>query len=262
MFCSKCGTETPDDSQFCRKCGQSLTGGPSTGSTRRTSANENPYAFPLVLAVGGVIVLLVAVWLVNDLKPKRTAPPGNAASATEPSTSATPGVPLLLSPQDIYKNESAGMILIETYDDEGRKRTQGSGFIVASDGTSITNYHVIRGASRATVKFADGTVGSVEGAEAYDQNRDVAVIQVTPAPRTVLEIGDSDKLQVGDSVVAIGSPLGLQNTVSVGIVSALRNGVIQMSDPISPGSSGGAVFDAHGKVVAVAVAQMVSGTES
>ena len=54
------------------------------------------------------------------------------------------------------------------------------------------------------------------------------------------------------SVVAIGSPLGLQNTVSVGIVSALRNGVIQMSDPISPGSSGGAVFDAHGKVVAVA----------
>jgi hypothetical protein len=165
----------------------------------------------------------------------------------------------LLSPKEIYQSESAGMILLETYDDEGRQRGLGSGFVVSSDGTAITNYHVIRGASRATVKFGDGTVGSVNGVASYDKNRDLAVIQVTPPPTTVLEIGDSDGVQVGDKVVAIGSPLGLQNTMSVGIVSALRNGVIQMSDPISPGSSGGAVFDVHGKVVAVAVAQMVAG---
>jgi Trypsin-like peptidase domain len=151
------------------------------------------------------------------------------------------------------------MILLETYDDEGRKRGLGSGFVVSSDGTAITNYHVVRGAYRATVKFSDGTVGSVSGVASYDQNRDLAVIRVTPSPKTVLDIGDSDKVQVGDKVVAIGSPLGLQNTMSVGIVSGLRNGLIQMSDPISPGSSGGAVFDEHGKVVAVAVSQMIAG---
>jgi|HubBroStandDraft_6_1064221.scaffolds.fasta_scaffold00030_20 hypothetical protein len=151
------------------------------------------------------------------------------------------------------------MILIETYDDEGRKRELGSGFVVASDGTAITNYHVIRGAYRATVKFSDGTVGSVEGVEVYDQNRDLSVIQVTPAPTTVLEIGDSDKMQVGDKVVAIGSPLGLQNTMSEGIVSALRNGIIQISAPISHGSSGGAVLDEHGKVIGVSSAGKTQG---
>jgi hypothetical protein len=151
------------------------------------------------------------------------------------------------------------MVLIETYDDEGRKRALGSGFVVSTYGTAITNYHVIRGAYRATVKFADGTMGSVDGVDSYDQDRDLAMIQLTPSPKTVLQFGDSDKLQVGDRVVAIGSPLGLQNTMSVGIVSGLRNGVIQISDPISPGSSGGAVFDRNGKVVAVAVAQMVGG---
>ncbi len=64
-------------------------------------------------------------------------------------------------------------------------------------------------------------------------------------------------MQVGDKIVAVGSPLGFQNTMSEGIVSALRNGVLQISAPISPGSSGGAVFDEHGKVIGVSAAQMV-----
>jgi len=220
-----------------------------------------------------VIVLLVAVWAISSLRQKKPnssesvgsvqpsamSNASSLANTTEQSAPPAASLPRLLSPQEIYQRESAGMILIETYDDEGRKRGLGSGFVVSPDGAAITNYHVIRGASRATVKFGDGTVGSVNGVGSYDQERDLAVIQVTPSPKTFLEIGDSDKVQIGDKVVAIGSPLGLQNTMSVGIVSGLRNGVIQMSDPISPGSSGGAVFDEHGKVVAVAVAQMVAG---
>ena len=286
MFCPKCGIELPDDSQFCRKCGHSLT----VSVTPTVSTPKPPLRSPLLLAVvGGVIVLVIAGWFVSDLRQKKvasnapaesvqssTTPLGNTVNTTEqtasttPSvppliarppeqTASTPSVPRLLSPQEIYQSESAGMILIETYDDEGRKRGLGSGFVVSSDGTAITNYHVIRGASRATVKFGDGTVGSVNGVASYDKNRDLAVIQVTPPPTTVLEIGDSDRVQVGDKVVAIGSPLGLQNTMSVGIVSALRSGVIQMSDPISPGSSGGAVFDEHGKVVGVAAAYVAAG---
>lgn len=268
MFCPKCGTEHPDDSQFCRKCGQSLAGIVST-STGTAVAKANPRAV-LVAVVGGVIVLiLVAVWVINNFQQKKTTAnvpvqsvQSNAAPVVD-TANPTPAAPVLnprvLSPEEIYKTENAGMILIETYDDEGRKRGLGSGFVVASDGTAITNYHVIRGASRAIVKFSDGTVGSVGGVEAYDQSRDLSVIQVTPAPTTVLQIGDSDKMQVGDKVVAVGSPLGLQNTVSEGIVSALRNGVLQISAPISPGSSGGAVFDEYGKVIGVSAAQMVTG---
>lgn len=277
MFCTKCGTELPDDSQFCRKCGQSLAvgvGPAGPAATLTLAKPKPPYASPRFLAAGGgVIILLVAVWGINGLRQKKTTSSGSvesiqssatsnagsSANNSEESTPPAPSVPRLLSPQEIYQSESAGMILIETYDDEGRKRELGSGFVVSSDGTAITNYHVIRGASRATVKFGDGTVGSVNGVASYDKNRDLAVIQVTPPPTTVLEIGDSDRVQVGDKVVAIGSPLGLQNTMSVGIVSALRSGVIQMSDPISPGSSGGAVFDEHGKVVGVAAAYVAGG---
>jgi S1-C subfamily serine protease len=193
--------------------------------------------------IGAALVLFLAGWFINSERQKRTSP-----SAPRP-----------LSPQEIYRNETGGMALIETYDNQGRKRELGSGFVVSSDGTAVTNYHVIRGAYRATVKFGDGTVGSVEGVYAYDQDRDVAVIRLAPPPKTVLEIGDSDKVQVGERVVAIGSPLGLQNTMSVGIVSAIRNGVIQMSNPISPGSSGGAVLNQYGKVVGVSVASIALG---
>jgi S1-C subfamily serine protease len=261
VFCPKCGTEHPDDSQFCRKCGRSLTATvPSTPPARSR-------AIPMALAVG-VVLLIVVAWVINNSRQKNIS---RAVSAESIQSSATPVVdtatttpasaasPASLSPEEIYKAESAGMILIEIYDDQGRKRAFGSGFVVASDGTTITNYHVIRGASRATVKFADGTVGSIEGVESYDQNRDLAVVQVMPAPKAFLEIGDSDRMRVGDKVVAVGSPLGLQNTMSEGIVSGLRNGVIQISAPISPGSSGGAVFDEHGKVIGVSSAQMVAG---
>lgn len=284
MFCPKCGIELPDDSQFCRKCGQSLT------VTATHAVTKPPYSSPLLLAVLGVLVVLfVAGWFVNDLRSKKTVsnipaesvqstatPLNNAANTTEqpastnPSISPliarppdkaapTPTVPRVLSFQEIYQRESAGIFLIETFDDEGRKRGTGSGFAVSSDGSAITNYHVIRGASRATVKFGDGTVGSVDGVGSYDKQRDVAVIRLMPPPETVLEIGDSDNVQVGDKVVAIGSPLGLENTMSVGIVSALRNGMIQMSDPISPGSSGGAVLNEQGKVIAISSSQITAG---
>lgn len=268
MFCPKCGTETPDDSQFCRKCGQSLAGAVSTSTGIAVPKPKNRAI--LVALVSGIIVLFVVAALVINNSQLKKATPGVSTqptqsistpvvdTATPVSASPDPSAASLL-PEEIYKAESPGMILIETYDDEGRKRGLGSGFVVAPDGTAITNYHVIRGASRATVKFADGTVGSVSGVESYVPGRDLAVIQVTPAPNTVLEVGDSDKLQVGDKIVAVGSPLGLQNTMSEGIVSALRNGVIQISAPISPGSSGGAVFDEHGKVIGVSAAQMVAG---
>jgi hypothetical protein len=278
VFCPKCGTELPDDSQFCRKCGHGLGTVPALPPAAASAKRKTRLArWPFILLAALPVFWVLFALMHRPSTPSAASAPPNALAAratdqlkkdldaysktsggTADSTNTSPP-PRLLSPQEIYEGNSPGTVLIETFDDEGRKRGLGSGFVVSFDGTAVTNYHVIRGASRATVKFADGTVGSVDGVSSYDQNRDLAVIRLTPFAKKVLEIGDSDKVQVGDTVVALGSPLGLQNTMSVGIVSALRNGIIQMSDPISPGSSGGAVIDDHGKVVAVSVAQMVAG---
>jgi len=276
MFCPKCGTETPDESHFCRKCGL-----PLNVEVPSRIVKPNDRARRLVGVLVAVVLVTVAVFIfaskVTKLPSQGASVPANSLAAREieqgkkdqealtrlnggtVDSDNTKSAPRLLSPQEIYQSQSPGVILIQTYDDAGQAHALGSGFVVSSTGTAITNYHVIRGASRATVTFSDGTRGSVDGVSSYDPNRDLAVLRISPTPKAVLEIADSDKVQVGDKVVAIGSPLGLQNTMSVGIVSAMRNGVIQISDPISPGSSGGAVFDEHGKVVAVAVAQMTTG---
>jgi S1-C subfamily serine protease len=164
-----------------------------------------------------------------------------------------------MSAQSIFQKASPGMILIETFDDEGHKMALGSGFVVSASGTAVTNYHVIRGAARAVAKFADGTRGEANGVVAFDPDHDVAAIRLAAPPRTALRLSESDELQVGQNIVAIGSPLGFQNTVSEGIISGLRNGVIQMTDPISPGSSGGAVLDVRGRVVGISVATAVQG---
>ena len=176
MFCNKCGTELPDDSQFCRKCGQSLTVGPTAQGPMGAAPSipKPPHGSLRLLAViGGALVLFLSGWFINSQWQKKTTPNqptqssatanagGPANSPEQPAFPAT-SAPRPLSPQEIYQSESGGMALIETYDDDGRKRELGSGFVVSSDGTAITNYHVIRGAYRATVKFSDGTVGSVD----------------------------------------------------------------------------------------------------
>jgi Trypsin-like peptidase domain len=178
---------------------------------------------------------------------------------SEVATVQAPPTPAVMSTQEIFQMASGGVTLIEVFDNEGNKRGQGSGFVVSPDGMTLTNYHVIRGAARATAKFSDGTWSEVDGVASYDAAHDVAVIKLASPPKTVLRLGNSDNVKVGQKVVAIGSPLGFQNTLSEGIVSGVRNGVIQMSDPISPGSSGGAVFDSYGRVIGISVATVTMG---
>src|SRR5208283_657796 len=98
----------------------------------------------------------------------------------------------------------------------------GSGFLVSSDGAIATNYHVIASGNVAVVKFADGTVLPVDGVLATDKVRDVAIIKVHGKTFQTLALGNSDQMQVGEEVVAIGNPLGLELTVSNGILSGIR----------------------------------------
>ena len=99
----------------------------------------------------------------------------------------------------------------------------GSGFLVSADGEIVTNYHVIKDAHSAIVKLSNGAFFRVNGVLASDADKDLAIIKVDGKNLPFLTLGEIDKLHVGDHVVAIGSPLGFEGTVSDGIVSALRD---------------------------------------
>jgi Trypsin-like peptidase domain len=134
---------------------------------------------------------------------------------------------------------------------------QGTGFLVSADGVIVTNYHVIETGNVAIVKFPDGTVLPIDGVLAADKVRDLAVIKIHGKTFRTLTLGNSDHVQVGEEVVAIGNPLSLESTVSNGIVSGMRTSkeqggkFLQTTAPISPGSSGGPLFNMRGEVVGI-----------
>lgn len=139
--------------------------------------------------------------------------------------------------------------------DNDKPLALGTGFLVNSDGVIVTNYHVIKTGSVAVVKFPDGTVLPVDGVLAADKVRDLAVIKIHGKSFRTLALGNSDRVQIGEEVVAIGNPLGLELTVSNGILSAVRTskrgGLLQITAPISHGSSGGPLFNMNGEVVGI-----------
>jgi S1-C subfamily serine protease len=146
---------------------------------------------------------------------------------------------------------------------------QGSGFLIDDQGTSVSNVHVIGSGDRAEVELEDGRKFAVTEVRAYDMAQDVAIFKIgnaTPGAAAgalpTVPLGSSDNLNLGDKVVVIGSPEGLSNTVTEGILSAKRGGdqpALQVSAAISPGSSGGAVFDGSGRVVGVVQSQWEEG---
>ncbi len=137
-------------------------------------------------------------------------------------------------------------------------RGEGSGFIVSADGIILTNAHVVDGAQKVTVKLTDRREfeASVIGADAKS---DVAVLKIDARDLPVTRLGDPRTLQVGEWVVAIGSPFGLENTVTAGIVSAKGRSLpddtyvpfIQTDVAVNPGNSGGPLFNMRGEVVGI-----------
>lgn len=148
----------------------------------------------------------------------------------------------------------------------------GSGFIITSDGYILTNYHVVEDGSSITVSMYDGTTypASLVG---YDESNDLAVLKVDAENLTPVVLGDSDKLNVGDSVLAIGNPLGeLTFSLTAGLVSAkdrevtMSNSVtmdlLQTDCAINSGNSGGALFNLYGEVVGITNAKYSSSSSS
>ena len=159
------------------------------------------------------------------------------------------------SVSDVVKTAINSVVVVIVNDASGEPWKLGSGF-VASDGEIVTNHHVIAGAGSAVVKLTNGTVLMVEGVVADDANQDIAIIKVSGRTPPALPLANSNTLSIGDHVVAIGSPSGLENTVSDGIISGFRTDPegsqwLQTTTPISHGSSGGPLLTMNGKVVGI-----------
>lgn len=157
-----------------------------------------------------------------------------------------------------FEKLMAACVYIEVETRNGLK--SGSGFYIDKHGTIVTNYHVIDKAQKIRISNSKGEIYTGEVIiKGYDKATDLAVLSVRQKNEVFLPLGDSSKIKIGQPVYAIGSPLGLANTVSEGIISGIRENGIQITAPISPGSSGGALINQNGEVIGVTYAVMQGG---
>src|SRR5258705_3888451 len=165
---------------------------------------------------------------------------------------------------DLVRRIKPSAVAIETFDSRGEKLSRGSGFFIAVDRV-VTNRHVIDNAFRAEVHSYNGSVYPVRGVIAVDAEGDLALLRVEAPPNQVRPLLlDKTSPQEGESVVVIGNPFGLEGSVTNGIVSAVRDiptfgRIIQITAPISSGSSGSPVVNMHGQVIGIATLQITGG---
>ncbi len=162
---------------------------------------------------------------------------------------------LPMTPAQIARLALPAVVQVVTYDAARKSLRRGSGFIVTPEGLVVTSHHVLRGARSAEVISSDGEVFEVVSIAAEDLRHDLAILRVAGFGLPIVPLGDVREIDLGEPVTVIGSPLGLSNTVSDGIVSAKRDmegsRILQITAPISTGSSGGPVFDSRGRVIGV-----------
>ena len=184
----------------------------------------------------------------------------------------------LMTPAEVYAvnvNSTVGITTSITTNFWGYQTTSaasGSGFIISEDGYILTNHHVIEDSTAITVSFYDGTSKSAE-LIGYDASNDIAVLKVEATDLTPVILGDSKNLNVGDTVVAIGNPLGeLTFSLTAGAISALEREVtisngttmrlMQTDCAINSGNSGGALFNLYGEVIGITNAKYSSNSSS
>lgn len=159
----------------------------------------------------------------------------------------------------IATEQGRTVVYIATQSKIGLNIGTGSGFLVSKDGLLVTNFHVTEDAHVAVVKLSNGDVYDSIGVINIDPRKDIAVLKIKAQNLPYVSLGDSDTLNVGEKVIAIGNPAGLEQTVSDGVISGIRKSeeglkIIQISAPISPGSSGGPLFNSKGKVIGITTA--------
>jgi S1-C subfamily serine protease len=227
-------------------------------------------------AVGGGLVVLIAGVILIETGAVEADNGSSSSSATlPPAVLARPASASgeSLTVNEIYKRDAPGVAYIKAdivqqtqsvfgLPQQQQSTATGSGFLIDEDGHILTNAHVVEGAKNVEVQLGNGDPQSAE-IVGTDPSTDVALLKVDNTDGvSPLPLGESEEVQVGDPVVAIGNPFGLDRTVTSGIVSALQrqiqapNGfsisdVIQTDAPINPGNSGGPLIDGDGKVIGI-----------
>jgi len=199
-----------------------------------------------------VVVLLVVIAVLATWLARTPAAPPAAAATPRPTSTAAPS----LTVPAIYQRVTPSVVLIRT----GRKL--GTGVIVADNGTILTANHVIAGGGAISVTFADGTTTTATVAGA-NPKLDIATLTPAKLPQVVVPATLGGGANVGATVVAVGNPLGLTDSVSSGVVSGLNrtadtdagkfSGLIQFDASVNPGSSGGPLLDTQGLVIGIVV---------
>jgi S1-C subfamily serine protease len=194
--------------------------------------------------------------------PRQQIQPTEIPQTITPATSS-PGTIKDLS--GLVKKITPSVVVINVFDNENKLMTTGTGFFVAKDGALVTNYHVIEGAVKVEARLSSGEVLPIEGVLSKDIDGDLVLLTLGVKQRFFppLKLADA-MIEAGNPVVVIGNPLGLEKTVSNGIVSAVREipefgKILQITAPISIGSSGSPVLNMKGEVVGAATLYIKEG---
>jgi len=256
MYCRRCGKENSEDSEFCRYCGNHIiniekdsviiadknqveldlnNGSECQNNSDKFNSNNHRSRKRYIM----FLFLIIPIFLVIAFITKK-------------------------SPIEKIAEMSKSVFLLNIYDKNHELIATGSGFLAFSDDTLITNYHVIKDAYAVEAVCEDNQIFKVSEVVNYDIEKDIVILKLevnTKLP--VLNLDASNKIEKGDDIVAIGSPLGFKNSVSNGIVSSIfkENDIesIQITAPISSGSSGGPIFNNKGKVVGITFASYEDG---
>ena len=231
--------------------------------------------------VGGILGAVGGVLAMKNVSPKAPDKTVNFQEGDRPNTVIDVqkiDTDKVMTPAEVYATRVASTVGITTsvttnfWGYQTTSAAAGSGFIISEDGYILTNHHVIDGSSSITVAFYDGKTKEAE-LIGYDANNDIAVLKVDAEGLTPVVLGDSDNLNVGDTVLAIGNPLGeLTFSLTVGAVSALNREVttssgvtmalMQTDCAINSGNSGGALFNLYGEVIGITNAKYSSSSTS
>jgi putative serine protease PepD len=220
----------------------------------------------LISGIFAAITVAVVDRLSNRLQPSMAFSEKPVPGITDPATA-----PDEVNNIEIYKALSPGVVNIHSTsyarDIFGFVEPQegsGSGSIIDREGNILTNYHVIEGSQKLSVSFGSqkNYAAKIVGGDPDTDLAVIKLIEVPQQPLTVVPLGDSDKLEVGQKVLAIGNPFGLDRTLTTGVISGLQRpirarngrpieGAIQTDASINPGNSGGPLLDSHGRMIGI-----------
>ncbi len=171
-------------------------------------------------------------------------------------TQGQQGLPEELTPDKIFEKVNNSVVVVLAYDNLGNM-FQGSGVVINSDGLIVTNHHVCKDANRIEIKHYNKEIKNVSIYK-YDEVKDILFLKTDDRTLTPIPYGSSSSLRTGQRIYAVGSPEGYENSISEGIVSGFRTDennvkLIQMTCPITDGSSGGAVLNSKGELIGLSV---------